>query len=133
MSDSSNQKSEAVKRRREVRRRMRSVEEKRQIAEASLQPGASVAEVAQAYGVHPSQVGKWRRLYRNGLIGNSSEPALLAVHIAEDVQPRGISRTAKPQRSRAGIIHVEFARARVSIEGTADPATLRAVLECLAG
>jgi len=58
MSSSSNQQGEAVERTREVKRRRRSVEEKRQIAEASLQPGASVAEVAQAYGVHPSQVGK---------------------------------------------------------------------------
>jgi transposase-like protein len=36
----------------------RSAEEKRRIAEASLTPGASVHEVAQAYRVHPSQVGK---------------------------------------------------------------------------
>lgn len=76
MSSSSNQKGEAVERTREVKRRSRSVEEKRQIAEASLKPGASVAEMAQAYGVHPSQIGKWRRLYRNGLLGNASSPGL---------------------------------------------------------
>jgi transposase-like protein len=72
MSNSSNQKGEAVERRREARRHRRSIEEKRQIAEASLRPGSSVAEVAKAYAVHPSQVGKWRRAYRSGLLGDAS-------------------------------------------------------------
>ena len=44
MSSSSNEKGETVERKRDARRHRRSVEEKRQIAEASLQPGASVPE-----------------------------------------------------------------------------------------
>jgi transposase len=133
MSSSSNQKGEAVERRRDVRRRRRSVEEKRKIAEAALQPGASVAEVAQGYGVHPSQVGKWRRLYRRGLLGNASAPALLAVRVADGVEQDETSRASKQKGKQTGFIHIEFARARVSIGGSADSATVRAVLECLAG
>jgi transposase-like protein len=132
MSSSSNQKGEAVERTREVKRRMRSVEEKRQIAEASLQPGASVAEVGQAYGVHPSQVGKWRRLYRSGLLGNASAPPLLAVRVADAAELDETSQASKQKGKRTGSIHIEFARARVSIEDSADAATVRAVLECLA-
>lgn len=110
------------------RRRMRSVEEKRAIAEASMKAGASIAEVAERYGVHSSQVRKRRRLNRNGALGNGSAPALLAVRIDESVKQTG-SRSKAAER---GIIHIELARARVSIEGTADAAAVRAVLECLA-
>jgi transposase len=109
------------------------MEEKRQIAEASLQPGASVTEVAKAYGVHASQVGKWRRAYRSGLLGNAPEPALLEVHVADGVEQHETSRALPLKGKRTAIIHIEFARARISIEGTADAATVRAVLECLAG
>jgi transposase-like protein len=132
MSSSSNQKGAAAERKHEVRRRKRSVEEKRQIAEASLQPGASVAEVAQAYGVHPSQVGKWRQLYRSGLLGNASAPPLLAVRVADAVELDETSHASKQKGKRTGSIHIELVRARVSIEGSADAATVRAVLECLA-
>ena len=110
------------------RRRMRSVEEKREIAEASMKAGSSISEVAERYGVHSSQVRKWRRLHRNGALGNGSAPALLAVRVDDSVKQTG-SRSKAAER---GIIHIELARARVSIEGTADATTLRAVLECLA-
>jgi transposase-like protein len=132
MSSSSNQKGEAVERKDEVRRRRRPVEEKREIAKASLQPGTSVAEVAQAYGVHPSQVGKWRRLYRSGLLGNASTPPLLEVRVADTVELDETSHASKQKGKRTGSIHIEFARARVIIDGSADVATVRAVLECLA-
>jgi len=56
------------------KRRRRSVEEKCAIAEASLKPGTSVREVAEAYGVHPSQVGKWRRLYRSEAVDDTPAP-----------------------------------------------------------
>ena len=101
MSSSSNQKGEAVDRKDEVRRRRRSVEEERQIVEASLRPGASVAEVAKAYGVHPSQVGKWRRLFRRGLLGNASAPPLLAVRVADAVE-RETSQASKQKVKQNG-------------------------------
>ena len=133
MNSSTNQKGEAVDGRRAVSRRRRSAEEKREIAEASLQSGVSVPEAAQTYGVHPSQIRRWRRLYRSGLLGNASAPALLAVRIAEDVEHHEKEPGSKPKCNPVGIIHIELARARVSIEGAADAATVRAVLESLAG
>jgi hypothetical protein len=69
---SSNQQGNGSEQKREAKKRRRSAEEKREIAEASLQPGASAREVAQAYGVHPSQIGSWRRWYRSGLVGDTS-------------------------------------------------------------
>ena len=47
-------------------RRWRSVAEKRQIVELTLEPGASVALVARAHGVNANQVFKWRRAFERG-------------------------------------------------------------------
>ena len=127
------QKLDGTERKPEPRRRRRSIKERREIAEASLKPGTTVRDVAEAYEVHPSQIGKWRRLYRNGQLGDAPTPAMLAVHIAEDVEPKKRSCASNLQRNQAGAIHIEFARARVNIEGRADAAMVRAVLECLAG
>ena len=127
------QKLDGTERKPEPRRRRRSMEERREIAEASLKPGTTVRDVAEAYEVHPSQIGKWRRLYRNGQLGNAAAPAMLTVQIAEEVESKKRSRGSNLQRNQAGAIHIEFARARVSIEGRAEAAMVRAVLECLAG
>src|SRR3954462_13893170 len=53
------QKLDGAERKPEPRRRRRSIKERREIAEASLKPGTSVRDVAQAYEVHPSQIGKF--------------------------------------------------------------------------
>ena len=126
------QKLDGAERKPEPRRRRRTIKERREIAEASLKPGTTVRDVAEAYEVHPSQIGKWRRLYRNGQLGNAPPPAMMAVHI-EEAEPKKRSRGSNLQRKQAGAIHIELARARVSIEGQADAAMVRAVLECLAG
>jgi transposase-like protein len=127
------EKVDGTERKPETRRRRRSIKERREIAEASLKPGTTVQKVADAYEVHPNQIRKWRRLYRNGQLGNTTASSMLAVQIAEDAEPEKRSRTSKPLRNQDRAIHVEFARARVSIEGRADVARVRAVLECLAG
>lgn len=133
MMNNSNEKNNGPAHEAAVRRRRRSTEEKREIAEASLKPGASVRAVAEAYGVHPSQVGKWRRLYRGGSSRKTRMPALLAVRVTEDAPKDQMTRASQSKANQHGIIHIEFAGARVSIEGVADAITLRAVLECLAG
>jgi transposase-like protein len=115
------------------KRRWRSTEERRAIAEASLKTGTSIREVAERYGVHPSQVGKWRRLYRKGGLGSTSATAMLAVRVTDEVQPDHTNGSSKSKVNGRGMIHIEFARARVSIEGMVDAATLQAVLASLAG
>ena len=67
-------------------RRWRSVSEKRQIVQLTLEPGASVAELARAHGVNANQVFKWRRAFeRDDLI----EPctALLPVTVTTPGEP----------------------------------------------
>jgi hypothetical protein len=55
------------------------------------------------------------------------------VRVTDDVQPDQTSRSSKSKVNGRGLIHIEFARARVSIEGMVDAATLQAVLASLAG
>jgi len=126
-------------------RRMHSIEKKRRIVEETLRPHASVARVAQAHGVNANQVFSWRKQYQQGLLGPAKpSSALLPVQISDLVAPEPI--TASVVRSEAllpppfpaeaqptGTIHLELAKAKLRIEGVADPASLRVVLDCLLG
>lgn len=127
-----------------ARRRRRSKAERRRIVEETLVPGASVARVARAHDVNANQVFYWRHLYKKGLLGdaNASTSALIPVRIADLVDageqkfPASVPlppklTPASSRRGPRGIIHVETARARLRLEGSADPATLRTLLECL--
>jgi transposase len=116
-------------------RQRRSIAEKRRIVEETLVEGASVARVARAHGINANQVFGWRRLYRAGRLGER-KPAmkLLPVRVNESVPAplpvRGSADFSKPQ---SGTIHIELRQAQVRIEGNADAALVRVLLECLRG
>jgi transposase len=114
-------------------RQRRSIVEKRRVVEETLAPGASVARVARAHGINANQVFSWRRHYLAGRLGqpepgvrllpvrvSESKPAAVAIEPATD--------TERPQR---GTIYIEFGQAQVRIEGSADAALVRVLLECL--
>jgi transposase len=132
----------------EAKRRRRSVQERRQIVEETLVPGASVARVARAHGVNANQVFYWRTLYRRGRLGGAAAgAALLAVTISAPAVSEASAVTASsgcriepesgpdPERRMIapGTIHIQLPQAQLRIEGTADAPTLRAVLEMLRG
>lgn len=53
-----------------------SIAKKRHIVELTLREGASIAEIAQAHGIHSNSVSRWRALYRAGKLGaRSARPA----------------------------------------------------------
>lgn len=117
-------------------RRRRSVSEKLQIVQLTMEPGASVAEIARAHGVNANQVFKWRRLFERGQLSDAGarSTALLPVTISADAQtrPESAAAAADAQSSSAGAIHIELSgRAIISVESGADPALLRCVLESL--
>jgi transposase len=116
-----------------VQRQQRTVEEKRRIVEETLSEGASVARVARAHGVNANQVFTWRRLYQAGRLGGSGAVKLLPVSVSENSPPPITSPVSEPSASKplSGTIHIELRRAQVRIEGNADPALLRVLLECL--
>jgi len=114
-------------------RRRRSAAERRRVVEETLEAGASVARVALKYGVNANQVFQWRRLHRDGKLGAPPRGAmkLLAVSVVEDEVP------PKPEpveavRARSGVIRIELpGEVRISLEGSVDPAIIRAVLQSL--
>jgi transposase len=119
---------------RHVRRR-RAVSEKLAIVRLTMEPGASVAEIARAHGVNANQVFKWRRLFERGQLGDraSRATALLPVTISADVDamPEPTEEAAGEQMS-GGAIHIELpGRAIITAECGADSALLRCVLESL--
>lgn len=112
-------------------RRFRSRQERRQIVEETLKPGASVALVARAHDVNTNQVFKWRRQYEQGQLEVATSPALLPVKVSDAVQPVQPTRRRKSAARRTGIIDIDLGHARVRIEGPADADCVRAALEGL--
>ena len=117
-----------------AQRQRRSIAEKRRIVEETLVEGASVARVARAHGINANQVFGWRRLYLAGRLGDR-KPAmkLLPVRVSESLPtPLPVERrSADIPKPQSGTIHIELRQAQVHIEGSADPALLRMLLEWL--
>lgn len=115
-------------------RQRRSIAEKRRIVEETLLPGASVARVARAHGINANQVFGWRRLYLAGRLGaQKAGMKLLPVRVSDrESAPVVVEhRSGNVPIASPSTIHIEFRQAQVRIEGNADPALVRVLLECL--
>lgn len=115
----------------------RSVAEKRQIVQLTLETGASVAEVARGHGVNANQVFAWRRLFQRGELveAGAGSTALVPVSVSGSYEPAAEvpDPDLQPQTAVSGAIHIELpGRAMISVESGADPALLRSVLTTLA-
>ncbi|MFZ0273350.1 MAG: transposase [Acidobacteriaceae bacterium] len=108
-------------------RRFYPVEEKRRMVEQTLEPGASVAKVAQANNVNPNVLFLWRRQHREGrmTVQEASPMRLLPVTVMD----RSESSAGEPVTP--GSLHIELPKGRIWIEGRIDAASLRTVLEIL--
>jgi transposase len=104
-----------------TKRRHRPKQERRQVVEETLQPGASVAVIARRHGVNANQVFHWRKLYREGRL--DAKPQLVPVRVAEVVSEQ------PPAKLYGGVILLEVGRARIRIEGSVDAENLRLILE----
>jgi transposase len=122
-----------------VQRQRWSITEKRRIVEETLVEGASVARIARAHGVNANQVFGWRRLYLRGRLGEQKPTMkLLPVRVSESLpvttdasgEASASIEVANP-KSIPGTIHIELRRAQIRIEGSADAALVRLLLECL--
>ena len=119
-------------------RRIRSTAEKRQIVEETYREGSSVRSVARAHEIPSNQVFHWRKLYREGRLGNAAQATaseLVTVRILDEQQKLGVNQaTGQPAVIPSlGMIQVESEKGRLCIQGPADPAALRMVLERLLG
>ena len=113
-------------------RRWRSLAEKRRIVELTMEPGASMAEVARCYGVNANQVFKWRRASERGELSEPS-PALLPVTVSRSSEAKIMTvEQSEELRATTGAIHIEISgRATISVEHGADAVLLRCILESL--
>ena len=107
------------------RRRRWSRAEKERIVAAAIEPGAVASDVARAAGIHTSQLFRWRQ----ELCGRvRAAPGFSAVAVVPSAGGEGTGAGAA-----AGTIEVEFATGtRVRITGTADAATVKALIGALA-
>ncbi len=127
------------------KRRKRSALERLQIVEETLALGASVARVARSHGINANQVFAWRKLHLAGKLVDRAEPAassqrLLPVTVTEAERPEIAAPTTAnappapcPSLLSAASIQIQLPKAVVRVEGIADTATLRLILECLRG
>jgi len=115
-------------------KRYRSLEERRQIVEEALAPGASVSAVARARGVNANLLFHWRKLYRAGLLSASEqgEVRLLPVRVERE-RKRKKFRHAELTAEEDGTLEVSLAKAQVRIAGKVNHEVLRVVLGCLLG
>jgi transposase len=96
---------------------------KRQIVAETLAPGASASVVARRHDVNTNQLFRWRRDWREGLLGRvDADHGLVPVEIAREASAS----------TGCGVIEIELSPGvRVRVSGRADAATLRQVLEIL--
>src|ERR671921_165230 len=91
------------------RRRRWSLQDKLRIVEETLQPGVTVSEVARRHGLAPSVVFTWRRLAREGRLGDNTGPAFMPVEITP--VPAQAPSVTSPSR-RTGLIEIVLGHGR---------------------
>jgi transposase len=125
------------------------IEFKRQLAELSYEPGASVALIARQNGVNANLLFKWRHQYLDGAFGLPTKPdapemphkantaKLLPVSIIDETGaptavPAPLAPAATRNRSDSilenGVCEVDFDHARLRIRGEVSPSTLRLLI-----
>ena len=109
-----------------ARRRRWSLQDKLRIVEETLQPGVTVTEVARRHGLAPSVVFTWRRLAREGRLGNDAGPIFMPVDITP--APVQAAPAASPPR-RTGLIEIVLMHGRrIRVDREVDAEALRRVL-----
>ena len=108
------------------RRRRWSLQDKLRIVEETLQPGVTVSEVARRHGLAPSVVFTWRRLAREGRLGDAGV-AFMPVEIAP-VPVQTTPMVSSPRRT--GLIEIVLGRGRrIRVDREVDAEALRRVLQ----
>ena len=92
-------------------------------------PGASVSRVARRHDVNANQVFGWRKLYREGRLGTTTN--FLPVRVAEEL--RGEAVNGSDFIPQPGTMEIRLSKGTLRILGNVDVTTLRIVIECLVG
>ena len=113
-------------------RRKHSEALKQELVERSLEPGASVASIAQAHGINANLLFNWRRLRLRSEIPAVQDAApltLLPVTVQMEATPKTNKSIA--QRPWGGVIEIDVGATRVRLRGAVHEASVRCVLRLL--
>jgi transposase len=117
-------------------RRRHAEDFKQALVRRTLEPGASVAAIAQEAGVNANLLFNWRRLRLKGReppAGATPTPVLLPVTVvAPELTATPRPTSPAPRTASAGTIEIDIKGARVRVRGPVDEASIRAVLRTLA-
>ena len=116
-----------------VKRRRRSIEEKRRIVEETLEAGASVARVARRHAVNANQVFYWRKRYREGRLGKRQSSKLLPVTLSNLLCSKSERAGSTFPPFAVGSMEIKVAKGTLRIAGNVDPVVLRTAIESLLG
>ena len=110
------------------RRRRWSLQDKFQIVEETMQPGVTVTEVARRHGLAPSVVFTWRRLAREGRLGDAG-PTFVPVEITPvPVQTTPVASSPR----RTGLIEIVLRHGRrIRVDREVDAEAQRRVLQVM--
>ncbi|VTU31073.1 IS2 repressor TnpA [Variovorax sp. SRS16] len=113
-------------------RRRHSEELKQELVDRSLEPGASVAAIAQEHGINANLLFNWRRLRLRKEAPAVEEPrpaTLLPVTVQMEAATK--NNKAVAPRPSSGVIEIDVGAARVRLRGAVDEASVRCVLRLL--
>jgi transposase len=116
------------------RRRRWSVEQKREIAAASLEPGISPITVARRYGISSGLLYTWRRHLLEGLLGTTARPAAKFARVEVTAMPADPSpaTTLHSMKHPDGMIEIALpGGVSVRVDAQVDGGALRRVLAAL--
>ncbi len=122
------------------RRRRFSRDDRAQIIEESLAPGAVVSEVARRHGLMPQQLFTWRRLARQPIVSEAtSEPQMFVPAVIDTPSPPSAPRRQRTRCRRKvaevvesrGMIEREIDGVAVRVGRGADAETVAAVIRAL--
>jgi transposase len=126
------------------RRRSYTSEQKRELVEATMQPGASVSVVAQRHDVNANLLFTWRRQMREAQAGEpraTPEPTqfiplgVVGSDVAEPIEARSTTRLDRPKPRRGGCrIEIELPNGvRLRVEEAVEVEALRQVIAAVKG
>ena len=115
-------------------RRRHSEELKQELVERSLEPGASVAAIAQEHGINANLLFNWRRLRLRAeapAVEAAAPPTLLPVTVQMEPAAKTNTNKAIAPRPSSGVIEIDVGATRVRLRGAVDEASVRCVLRLL--
>jgi transposase len=110
------------------------------LVQRTLEPGASVAAIAQEAGVNANLLFNWRRLHLQALAPapvHADRPVLLPVTVVEPARAPVVAPPSSPPQpptrpAPADSIEIAIHGARVCVRGAVDEVSLCTVLRALA-